>query len=62
MFVKQLINFEDSISTNDIFPNISSDSLLSFMGKKKLKSENFNNSENNVISVKLAQVLQYPLN
>jgi hypothetical protein len=29
--------------------------------KKKIKSENFNNSENNVISVKLAQVLQYPL-
>jgi hypothetical protein len=46
---------------NDIFPNIPSDSLISFKKKTILKKkyflENFNISENNIISVKLAQVL-----
>jgi hypothetical protein len=32
MFVEYIINFENSISTNELLPNISSDSLIS--GKK----------------------------
>jgi hypothetical protein len=47
--------------TNDIFPNIPSDSLFSFRKKKwgrKESFENFNISENNIISVELAQVFR----
>jgi hypothetical protein len=47
--------------TNDIFLNISSNSLISFKKKniseKEIFFENFNISENNIISVKLAQVI-----
>jgi hypothetical protein len=48
--------------TNDIFLNIPSDSLISFKKKKNISEkeiffENFNISENNKISVKLARVL-----
>ncbi len=45
--VKWLINFEESISTNDIFSNISSDFLFSFRKKKILKISTY--PENNII-------------
>jgi hypothetical protein len=55
LFVNYLINFQDSISTNDIFLNVLSICLVSFR-KDTLNflGENFNISENNIISVELA--------
>jgi hypothetical protein len=51
MFVKQLINFETFISTNE---NIFKYSLFYFT----IIFENFNIFENNIINVELAKVLR----
>jgi hypothetical protein len=57
MLVEKLIDFEDSISTIDIFSNISSEFSFSFrFFLKKISFENFNIFENNIISVELARV------
>jgi hypothetical protein len=59
MFVKYSINFEDPISKNGLFLNISSDSFLSF--RKNISEiffvENLNISENNISNLELTQVL-----
>jgi hypothetical protein len=56
MFVKWLINFESSISTNRIFLNIQY-----FLSQKKIPPkktlENLNIPENNIICVEVAKVL-----
>jgi hypothetical protein len=51
MLVEKLINFQYSILTNNIFPNIPSDFLFSFR-----KNSEKNISENNIICVGTGQV------
>ncbi len=55
MFVKYLINFEDSILRNDIFPNIPSNYLFSLRKNISNLKKYFSISENNMLSVKLAR-------
>jgi hypothetical protein len=55
MFVIYLINFEDSILRNDIFPNIPSNYLFSLRKNISNLKKYFSISENNMLSVKLAR-------
>ncbi len=55
MFVIYLINFEDSILRNDIFPNIPSNYLFSLRTNISNLKKYFSISENNMLSVKLAR-------
>ncbi len=58
MFVKQLINFEIFISTNEIFfLNVPLLSFTIFFDLEEIIFENFNISENNIIGVESAKVL-----
>jgi hypothetical protein len=59
MFVKQLINFETFISTNEIISKYSLFSFAIFFYLEEIIFENFNIFENNIISVELAKVLRY---
>jgi hypothetical protein len=55
-----IINFENFISTKfEIFLNIHYYPSQYFFDLEEIIFENFNNSENNVISVELAKVLGY---
>jgi hypothetical protein len=51
-----------AISTNGIFPKYSLFSFTIFFDLEEIKFENFNISENNIISVEPAKVLRYTLN
>ncbi len=55
--VKELMNFETFISTNEIFLNIHYFPSQYFFDLKEIIFENFNISENNIISVELGKVL-----
>jgi hypothetical protein len=57
MFIEQFINFEIFISTNEILLDCSLLSFTMFSDLEEIISENFNISENNIISVELAKVL-----
>jgi hypothetical protein len=55
MCIEQLINFEIFISTNGIFLNIRYFPSQYFFDLEEIIFENFNISENNIVSVKLAK-------
>ncbi len=61
MSVEWIINFENSISTNGIFPNIHyfPSQYIYIYDLEETNFENFNIFENNIINVELAKVLRY---